>query len=75
MTFVDLADIFGKPVGFLIGETDCDTYEPKILLTSWSQRRGCSVHRAYDEKKVSAEWLPEQSGGNGGDHEEWEKIP
>lgn len=24
---VELADFFGKPIGYLIGETDCDSYE------------------------------------------------
>ena len=71
---VDLADIFGKPVGFLIGETDCDTYELQDIadFLGLSGEAVLSIERMT--RKVSAEWLPEQSGGNGGDHEEWEKY-
>lgn len=71
---VDLADIFGKPVGFLIGETDCDTYELQDIADFLGLSGEAVLSIEHMTREVSAEWLLEQSNGNGGDHEEWEKY-
>lgn len=68
----DLAGIFEKPIGFLIGETDCDTYE----LQDVADYLGLDGEAVQSIKRmtrtIGAKWLLEQSNHDDKNPEERE---
>ena len=52
---VELADFFGKPIGYLIGETDCDSYELQDVADIVGLESGAALKSITG--KASVEWL------------------
>ena len=62
---VELADFFGKPIGYLIGETDCDSYELQDVADVIGLEGGAVTALKNITRKVSVEWLLEKSTPEG----------
>lgn len=58
---VELADFFGKPVGYLIGETDCDSYELQDVadIVGLEGKTVAALKRIT--RKINVEWLLEKT--------------
>lgn len=54
---VELADFFGKPIGYLIGETDCDSYELQDIADIVGLESEAVTALKSITRKVSVEWL------------------
>ena len=54
---VELADFFGKPIGYLIGETDCDSYELQDVADIVGLESGAVTALKSITGKASVEWL------------------
>ena len=54
---VELADFFGKPIGYLIGETDCDSYELQDVADIVGLESGAVTALKSITGKVNAERL------------------
>lgn len=66
----DLADIFGKPIGFLIGETDCDTYELQNVADFLGLDGEAIQSIKSMTRMVSTKWLLERPNRDDKDPEE-----
>lgn len=53
---VELADFFGKPIGYLIGETDCDSYELQDVADIVGLESGAVTALKSITGKASVEW-------------------
>jgi len=62
---VELADFFGKPIGYLIGETDCDSYELQDVADVIGLEGEAVTALKGITRKVSVEWLLEKSTPEG----------
>ena len=62
---VELADFFGKPIGYLIGETDCDSYELQDVADIVGLEGEAVTALKSITRRMSVEWLPEKSTPEG----------
>lgn len=62
---VELADFFGKPIGYLIGETDCDSYELQDVADIVGLEGEAVTALKSITRKMSVEWLLEKSTPEG----------
>lgn len=53
---VELADFFGKPIGYLIGETDCDSYELQDIADIVGLESGAVTALKSITGKASVKW-------------------
>lgn len=53
---VELADFFGKPIGYLIGETDCDSYELQDVADIVGLESGAVTALKSITGKASVKW-------------------
>lgn len=62
---VELADFFGKPIGYLIGETDCDSYELQDVADIVGLEGEAVTALKSITRRMSVAWLPEKSTPEG----------
>lgn len=62
---VELADFFGKPIGYLIGETDCNTYELQDVADIVGLEGEAVTALKNITRGVSVEWLLEKTTPEG----------
>lgn len=62
---VELADFFGKPIGYLIGETDCDSYELQDVADIVGLEGEAVTALKSITRRMSVERLPEKSTPEG----------
>ena len=58
---VDLANLFGKPIGYLIGETDCDSYELQDVADFIGLDGKTVAALRQITRTVSSDWLLHQT--------------
>ncbi len=62
---VEIADFFGKPIGYLIGETDCDSYDLQDIADVIGLKGETVSALRRITRKASVEWLLEKTTPEG----------